>query len=384
MKILVNALGTRRGGSEVFITNLLPALASIDPKITIDLLIVDTRASQYSNLPDSVKVIEIAEMAIMTLLKRFWIEHFVVPQLYYSNKYDWYFQADDTLSPAISLVSRKTLVVFQASIQLVFPKFLGDSRFKILYWSLLKRWALYMATVPVTVSFCAKGELARANTHIFRKLQVIYHGIDQEQFKSNQYALQKSSSITLPDKYILSISTRNPHKNYYRLVQAYKMFKDKTDSGEHLVLIGSSVSPAEEKRIRDYIHDHSLEHKVHIFDSIDNSLLPEIYQHATAYIYPSLFDSFGMTPMEAMACGIPCAVSRISALPETCGDAAEYFEPLDVLDIALALQRVITDQPRRSELIALGYKHVQRYSWEEAAKRYYALLTMETLPVWNV
>ena len=384
MRVLVNALGTRRGGSEVFIANLLPRLASLDTTVHYDLLVADARAGFYTDLPDNVCLLKIAEKSLNSLRRRLWVEHVSVPRLFRSGRYDWYFQADDTLSPIVSMVAKQTLVVFHASIQFVLPESLGDPIPKVFYWSLLKRWALRKATIPVTVSFCAKGELARGHSEVFKRFQVIYHGIDKARFNTNDQIDREVEELQLPNKYILSVSTRNPHKNYYRLVQAYHSMIESTSVPEHLVLIGSPVSYAEEQRITEYVRAAGIENRIHRYNQIENYLLPSIYRQATAYVYPSLYDSFGLTPLEAMACGVPCAVSRFSALPEICGDSAEYFDPLDISSISSALRRLCTDARRRANLIALGLSHVQQYSWEVAAKQYYRLMVTDNIPLWSI
>lgn len=383
MKILVNAISAKRGGSLVYLKNLIPELAALDRKIEYEVIISpNAKARGFFAGHRNIHIVNAAGSG-SSALQRLWFEQLRVPQLLRSENYSWYFQIDDSLPPFVYLTGTRTVAVFHASIQSLLPDELGDVPLKVFYWRLLKRLALKYATLPITVSNCAKGELSRGDKQIFKRLQVVYHGIDRDLFNA-QFGEANNAPNNLPERYILSVSTRNPHKNYYRLVQAFVQLVQETDVPEHLVLIGSAVWKSEEKRIRQFAVDHGLRGRVHLLEPLENELLPDVYRQATAYVYPSLFDSFGLTPMEAMSCGTPCAVSQTSALPETCGDAAEYFDPLDVQDIVSALKTVICDEQRRAELVELGFKHVERFSWVDAAKRYYELLTVDNLPVWSV
>ncbi|GFO69222.1 hypothetical protein GMLC_28010 [Geomonas limicola] len=134
---------------------------------------------------------------------------------------------------------------------------------------------------------------------------------------------------------------------------------------------------SEEKRIQQLIETAGISEYVHLFDKLDNKLLPAVYQRARAYVYASLYDSFGFTPLEAMACGVPCAVSRFSALPEICGSAAEYFDPFNVEDMAEAIANILNNEDRRRQLISSGLEQSSQFSWQKAAQQYHSLLTAD-------
>lgn len=381
MHILVNALSARRGGSLVFAVNLLPALASIDPTITYHVLAPASLLSQ-AELNKCKNVVIEPTSAAYSPWSRLYQEHVTIPQMLSKRDFVWYFQIDDDVPPLAYITGVKTLAVFHASIQFLLPDALGDSKLRIAYWRTLKAIALRQTTTPVTMSFCAKGELSQGKSSVFKKLQVIYPGIDHKLFSTNA-----TQSANIPEllkaPYILSVSTRNPHKNYFRLVQAYELLVRSHQVDEHLVLVGSSVWRSEEDRIKTYVEQHGLTQRVHLLSAMDNCNLPGVYQRASAYVYPSLFDSFGFTPLEAMACGVPCAVSRFSALPEVCGDAAQYFDPLDVQDIAESMFRVLQDQELRTNLTSKGKTRVQGFTWDHCAQAYFQLLTNSGQKLWS-
>jgi glycosyltransferase involved in cell wall biosynthesis len=97
--------------------------------------------------------------------------------------------------------------------------------------------------------------------------------------------------------------------------------------------------------------------------------LRAFYQAAAAFVFPSLYEGFGLPPLEAMACGTPVVCSNVSSLPEVVGDAAEIVNPENVFDIARGMREVLLDLPRRSRLVERGFEQARRFSWERTAQQ---------------
>jgi len=116
-----------------------------------------------------------------------------------------------------------------------------------------------------------------------------------------------------------------------------------------------------------------LGNRVHFTGHVDNATLQQCYAHADALVFPSLYEGFGLPPLEAMACGCPAAVSRAASLPEVCGDAALYFDPHNESDIAEKIERIVSDVELRSELVARGKERAHSFRWQDTAAS-----------VWNV
>jgi glycosyltransferase involved in cell wall biosynthesis len=108
---------------------------------------------------------------------------------------------------------------------------------------------------------------------------------------------------------------------------------------------------------------------------IDDADLPTLLTAAGVFVYPSLYEGFGLPPLEAMACGTPCLVANVTALPETTDDAALSIDPLDVSDIAKGLTKILGDAALRQELRAKGLHHAARYTWDKTAAQTYEVLS---------
>jgi glycosyltransferase involved in cell wall biosynthesis len=115
------------------------------------------------------------------------------------------------------------------------------------------------------------------------------------------------------------------------------------------------------------VHELKLDAAVRFVGLVEFGDLQKLYSAATAYVFPSLYEGFGLPPLEAMAAGTPVVVSNSSAIPEVCGDAAEYFDPEDVEEMAEKMRIIISNDNRRKELIKKGFEKIKEFSWEKAA-----------------
>ena len=159
---------------------------------------------------------------------------------------------------------------------------------------------------------------------------------------------------------MLAVGTPEPRKNLARLVQAMQR-RQTAGAPEQLVLVGADGWGADELPTVPWLHR---------LGRVDDRTLRSLYQHAAAVAVPSLHEGSGLPVLEAFAAGAPVAAAQVGALPETAGDAAVLFDPLDVRAIAAAIDEAITDRDR---LIPLGHARAQMATWSAAAERYVAL-----------
>ena len=179
----------------------------------------------------------------------------------------------------------------------------------------------------------------------------------------------------LPAPFILSGGTLEPRKNYVRLFEAYAM-ACKQQALPPLVVFGRRGWMYED--ILTAPARFGIADSVRFIDYLDDNDLPAVYNLAWAFVYPSLYEGFGLPPLEALACGTPTLVSNVSSLPEVVGGAALLVDPTDVEALAHQLIRLISDDDTRATLRTSGPVQAQSFSWATAAQsvlRQYAQLT---------
>lgn len=176
----------------------------------------------------------------------------------------------------------------------------------------------------------------------------------------------------LADKqFMMYVGRPTPHKNLERLIDAFASLQEQHPD-LHLVLAGKTDSNY--RRIARMVKKRELTNVV-FTDFISEGQLRWLYEHCAAYVFPSLSEGFGLPGLEAMRHGAPVVSSNATCLPEVYGDAAHYFDPLDVEDMAKAINDVLTKDKLRAELVKRGTKQVSKYSWERMAR--------QTLDVYN-
>ncbi|MCL4534357.1 MAG: glycosyltransferase family 4 protein, partial [Bacteroidetes bacterium] len=171
----------------------------------------------------------------------------------------------------------------------------------------------------------------------------------------------------VPERFILYLGTLEPRKNVERLIEAYARLKRAGEIPHKLVLGGARGWLYD--RIFARVHELSLEEDVLFTSYIPYHELPLWYNLADIFIYPSLYEGFGLPPLEAMACGTPVVTSSGSSLPEVVGAAAMTVDPLDVSAIASAIARVLNEPSLRERLKAEGPRRAARFSWTNAAEQ---------------
>lgn len=170
----------------------------------------------------------------------------------------------------------------------------------------------------------------------------------------------------LPDRFILFVSTIEPRKNLNTLWEAYRTLRAEGRT-EGLVVVGKKGWLYEDTMLR--LREAGLEQEVTFPGYVAEADLPAVYGLADCFAFPSLFEGFGLTPLEAMASGCPVVCSNSSSLPEVCGDAAILVAPKDVQGLASSLRRVLNEPDLRAELRNKGIRQAARFTWESTAKR---------------
>lgn len=178
----------------------------------------------------------------------------------------------------------------------------------------------------------------------------------------------KPQKIDLPfGKFLLYVGQQSDYKNIKRLIQAHQQLQAK-DPELGLVLVGAKNKAT--RMNMEWVAQHGFKN-VHFTGFVSNEELTWLYQHCATYVFPSLMEGFGLPGLEAMACGAPVASSNATCLPEVYGDAAHYFDPASVTDMARAIDEVVTSKDLQEKLVKSGLQQVKKYSWRTMAKQTY-------------
>lgn len=202
--------------------------------------------------------------------------------------------------------------------------------------------------------------------------QVIHNGLDHQRFQPAPTADADAAAAAEP-VFLYVSRIEHPAKNHIRLIDAFTQFKQSTGSHWQLHLAGSDWHGAAA------VHQHAARSPVaadiHFLGFVPDAELPRLYHRAGAMVYPSLFEGFGLPPVEAMASGCPVISSPSGSLAEVVADAAHLIDPLDTHSIATALTRLATDSSYRQQLITAGLQNARRFNWQQNARHLLHLYT---------
>ena len=183
-------------------------------------------------------------------------------------------------------------------------------------------------------------------------------------------SLERPSKL-LPDldvdcSYLLTVGTLEPRKNLPRLFEAFRLLKDRYHIPHKLVVAGPGGWKNQD--VFQGVRRLKLTDAIVLAGYVPREVLVSLYRHAAMLVYPSLYEGFGLPPLEAMASGCPVAVSSTSSLPEVVGEAGVYFNPMDVEDIAQAIYQILKSSDLRERLVNLGIMQSGKFSWRKTAE----------------
>jgi len=238
---------------------------------------------------------------------------------------------------------------------------------------------LRRANVILADSQATRRDLARLLAVDPARVELVYPGVGPH---FRPMLAEETASVRLrlglPDRFVLFVSTLEPRKNLVRLLEAFAQVieprnenrepgLDATHSPLHLVIAGRRGWLYED--IFAAIDRLQLRERVRLLDYVHDNDLPALYNLATAFAYPSIYEGFGIPPLEALACGTPTVIADNSSLPEVVADAAVLVSAEDIESIASGIRRVVSDAGLRARLRAAGPAQARKFTWEQAAKR---------------
>lgn len=238
----------------------------------------------------------------------------------------------------------------------------------LLFLNTLIPLSLKRADKIITVSQTSKNDIVKIYKLPSEKVVMIYNGINTSvgyAIPDSDYVMQK---YNLPKDFILYIGTLQPRKNIPALLKAFSILNTKYKTPDTKLVIGGGRGHNYDERIDVIVKKYMFENNVVFPGYIDDEDLPTLYKLAKVFVFPSLYEGFGIPPIEAMAYGTPVVVSDKSCLPETVGDAGLVVDPENSKAFAEAMYRAIHDESLRRALIEKGYKRAGEFSWERAAR----------------
>jgi glycosyltransferase involved in cell wall biosynthesis len=237
-----------------------------------------------------------------------------------------------------------------------------------MYYRAMMAAAVRRADRIITDSEYSKRDIQRFFKAKDDHLDVIYPGVDQSICKNvdSVKLCEVKSRLGIASPYLIYTGIYKLRKNHAGLLQAFKTFVD--EGGDAQLVIAGPMEDGEEM-LRRLAQDLGVADRVVFTGFVDDGDLPALYSGASVYACPSLYEGFGFTVLEAMACGVPVVCSKETSLPEVAGAAALYADARNPQEFGNALYRVFRDQALRAILVSKGTNNLQRFQWKHAAEQ---------------
>jgi glycosyltransferase involved in cell wall biosynthesis len=244
----------------------------------------------------------------------------------------------------------------------------------VIYFRLLLGRSVKKAHKIITVSETVKEDILKHFNISKNKITVIYPGINPIFKKSID--LKTLEKYRIHGEYILFVGNIEPKKNLVRLIRAFDLLIRSEKLNHKLVIVGKKGWKY--RSVFQSVEDLKLKSRVIFTGYVPETDLPVLYSMADLFVFPSLYEGFGIPPLEAMACETPVLVSNCGALPETTGGVCSQTDPYEIANISNEMYKLLSDKKYRSESVKRGKEWVKHFSWERAAREtiglYYRIL----------
>ena len=233
-------------------------------------------------------------------------------------------------------------------------------------WKFLEKVILPAADRVISISKVMTADFERCMSYPIDQVRTIYHGVsDKFRRVEDPERLERARAhYVLPEKFLLFVGNLYPQKNFRTLARAFARLKDEIP---HKLLVAGRPRWKYDADL-ELIKELKIADRVDFLHFVPNDDLPLIYSLADCFVYPSLYESFGLAQLEAMACGCPVVGADSGAIPEVTAGAALLFPPTDDAALAETLRRVLGDRKLRCELIAKGYTRAADFPWSRCAR----------------
>jgi alpha-1,3-rhamnosyl/mannosyltransferase len=365
MKIAIDARKWRDYGIGAYVRNLVRELARLDRETTYFVFCGPADQATLRDLGENfVPVVDESEGYSLR-------EHWSIPRKLHKLGVDL-FHAPHYVTPL--LWDGPTAVTVHDCIHLVFPQYLPKSQFALPYARFMMGRAVERSALVFTDSEASRKDILRYFPSAEPdRLRVVTGAIDPSLLEDpgEEEKDRVRERYQVRGRYVFYAGNIKPHKNLERLISAFALLR-KRPSNEDLKLIIVGDEILKQPSLRRIVEQCGVRHDVRFFGFVPDRTLSVLYRDAAVFAFPSLYEGFGLPPLEAMALGVPVVTSRVSSLPEVVGDAALLVDPYSVEGIAEGLARVLEDKALREDLVQRGKTRAGLFSWEASAAKIHA------------
>ncbi len=346
------------GGTETYAAGLLQGLAEINKQD--EFIIYTNRESENWPIPEESNFTRVVcPVWAKKRNRRYLFEQLHLPKLLIRHRIDLV----HSLGYVIPLRSSCRSVVSILDIVYNYPgaySFLKRQILRILILASARR-----ADHILTISENSRKQII-SQFHVQpEKVTVSLLAHKKRENDSEQKWIELKSRLGITKDYIMAFSSFSPSKNIPMLLKTFARLQKELNKKINLVLVGHK--PGRGISLNDLTIALNLQESVVFTGYLSDNDLSLVLNHATVFVFPSLYEGFGLPVLEAMSSGIPTVCSNVASLPEVAGDAALFFNPISLDEITNALKSLMTNSNLRNELIIKGYKNVKRFSWADTA-----------------
>ncbi|MBN2089077.1 glycosyltransferase family 4 protein [candidate division KSB1 bacterium] len=356
-------LTPQSGGILVYVQNLIDQFLAMNPDWDFKIFFSENFLSQYSQYQNLNQVIGLPVTGDSPF-KRIFYETYAWPKLIKKYKVSLFHSPISYIPLRMPIPSVVTIHDLRSFHEPEYYNWLRGN-----YLSYMIRQCAKKVQKIIAISDYTKNDIIETLEVPAEKVVRIYEGFDPERFQIQYTAEQKAqirNKYHLPEQYILSVGHLEPRKNFIRLIAAYHQLRQEQHIPHKLIIVGRENWLF--KSFYEKIRELKLENLVHFIGFVAHEDLPAVYQMADVFVLPTLFEGFGFPPLESMAAGTAVACSNVTSLPEICGDAALFFDPLNVQQIAERIFNLINNNEIKESFVQKGFQNILRFSWQECAR----------------
>ena len=366
MKIAIDIRRMTEFGVGTYIRNVVRTLGRLDHETTYFLIGSPGKVREIGALPANFHTVPLAEPE--RSLRSYWEFRAIVKRL----------ECDLVHIPNLFSVPRGLTCPYVMTVHDILEH-LSRARqqtgfWRSLHFQMTKR-VLRGAARVFAVSNFTKLEIEKLFSIPAGRIEVVYNAIDERLLHGHASAADRQLiveryQVTYP--FLLYAGSISPHKNVVRMIEAFSALKTELEKDHafpdlKLIIIGDDLSGNPD--LRRTVIRSGMQHDVRFLGFVPIEVLRTFYDAAKIFVFPSLYEGFGLPPLEAMAHGTPVVTSNVSSLPEVVGNAAVLVHPENVFEIMRALHRVLLDQPLRERMKQRSYRQVTKFSWEKSVRR---------------